>query len=219
MVDGLTRAPRNIVCISTALCATSPVRLYRIIRHDNIVATIILIRHRWCSRLNVLYISNRRAFASTDRTLSGKPLKEGPRRKSGECSEILWKRRANSFPMISSRGFGVPSRRTRKAPSPQTDYESRIYFYDRPDPSALVSASKRRRSRRRRGADTELPVWFYGGASNHDTVKYIAALFIESNASENNHCLASSDREGEEGEISGLLFRSSGSRVETFIRF
>lgn len=36
-------------------------------------------------------------------------------------------------------------------------------------------------------------------------MKYIAALFIESNASENNHCLASSDRGEQEDEISFIL--------------
>lgn len=112
----------------------------------------------------------------------------------------LWKRRANFFLATSSRESGVPHRRTRKALSPQTDYESRIYFYDRPDPSALVFLH---RGGGGTGEDEELipaPTWFDGGASNHDTVKYIAALFIESNASENNHRRASNNRGGEGDE-------------------
>lgn len=52
-------------------------------------------------------------------------------------------------------------------------------------------------------------VWFDGGASSHDTVKYIAALFVEGNASENNHRRASNDWGGERDEIARSLFHSS----------
>jgi len=64
------------------------------------------------------------------------------------------------------------------------------------------------RSRRRQGTDAAAPAWFNGGASNHDTVKYIATLFIESNASENNHRRVSNDRGKTGDEIAGLPFPS-----------
>lgn len=153
-------------------CFTRPVTPYY--AGYNIVATIILIHHQSASAREE---DRRQRKAQEEMAVN--------------AVKFQWKRRANCFPTISSRGSRVSwSPNEKSAISSNRLWVPDLFLRPARSQRTRLCVEKEKRSK----AKNWYRPWFDGGASNHDTVKYIAALFIESNASENNHRRASDGR-------------------------
>jgi len=169
-------------------CFTHPVTSHYAVY--NTVVTIISICHRWWLKHMNGYISkrsNRRAFAkkiikgmSKEKAVNAAKFSE-----NGERTPFLSYYRAGPESPVAERGKRYP---LKQIMSPG-------FIFTTGQIPALVSTSRTKRSRRRRGTDTGFHLIRWRCFESRHRKIYIA-LFIENNASENNHRRVSNDRGG-----------------------